>query len=289
MKPSKMHFFSPRVAYLALLTCTVVFPLTAGSVFCQSTQGSPSTLSGEPNYQEMVKVEGGYFKAPKKSVKDFRIGKYEVTRGEWQEVANWAAQKGYDINSGGCAPGDTNPVAHVSWYDVVKWCNAKSEMEGLDPVYQVNGKTYKSGVFGIEDCFIVKIKSGTRGYRLPTLIEWEWAARGGKKSKNYTYAGSNNLDEVAWTNNNSGGRQARPVGIKQPNELGIYDMHGNVRERTWDFTNCGGDFKHPFSSQFASKFQLPTRNQGTFNRDGCQGGGGWAEVVGFRLARDSGL
>ena len=75
IKPSKVHFSAPCVAYLAFLTCTVVFPLTAGSAFCQSTQGLPSTGSGEPNYQEMVKVEGGRLKAAKKNVKDFQIGK----------------------------------------------------------------------------------------------------------------------------------------------------------------------------------------------------------------------
>ena len=99
----------------------------------------------------MVKVEGGRLKAAKKSVKDFKIGKYEVTKGEWQEVANWATANGYDLNASGCNPGDTTPVGQVSWYDIVKWCNAKSEMERLDPVYYVKGKVYKTGIFGNEN------------------------------------------------------------------------------------------------------------------------------------------
>ena len=238
----------------------------------------------------MVKVEGGRLKAAKKSVKDFKIGKYEVTKGEWQEVANWAVENGYDLNASGCAPGDARPVGRVNWFDVVKWCNAKSEMERLDPVYYVKGKVYKTGIFGNENWDIVKIKSGARGYRLPTLAEWEWAARGGKKSKGYTYAGSNNLDDVAWHSGNPDWANPQPVGTKQPNELGIYDMYGNVYERTWDFVNCGGYFRDKFTSQFVSEFQIPTRSQQLFERNKCLDlSNQWDTVpMGFRVALDAG-
>ena len=82
------------------------------------------------------------------------------------------------------------------------------------------------------DCqeFITKLNQMTgKNFRLPTEAEWEYAARGGNKSQGYKYSGSNNVDEVAWYFSNSG-NASQPVGTKSPNELGIYDMSGNVYE-----------------------------------------------------------
>ena len=94
--------------------------------------------------------------------------------------------------------GDNLPVQHVSWDDVQLF------------IKKLNGSTGKQ-------------------YRLPTEAEWEYAARGGNQSENYKYSGSNNKDEVAWYESNSNGK-IQPVGTKKPNELGIYDMSGNVQE-----------------------------------------------------------
>jgi formylglycine-generating enzyme required for sulfatase activity len=199
--------------------------------------GGDASLDVAPIKPEMIKVEGGSLpkesNVPNKTVKAFEIGKYEVTWGEWQKVRDWAVTKGYDLHNVGKGMSENHPVSDVNWYDVVKWCNAKSEMERLEAVYQVKGQVYKSGEFGEKGSDVVKPKSGAKGYRLPSEAEWEWAARGGKKSKKYTYAGSNDLSAVGWIKDNAE-RKPHPVSQKQANELGLHDMSGNVSELCWD-------------------------------------------------------
>ena len=190
------------------------------------------------NYSEMVTVQGGTLPAGSglagQQVSTFQIGKYEVTWGEWKAVRDWAVANGYtDLAGVGQGSGETHPVQNVSWYDVIKWCNAKSEMEGLTPVYQVGLSTYKTGLSNST------YSSAASGYRLPSEKEWEWAARGGVSSQGYIYSGSNDVNAVAWYADNSPA-VTKPVGAKAANELGIHDMSGNVRE--WYF-NADGNFK----------------------------------------------
>jgi len=144
------------------------------------------------------------------TVSDFYIGKCEVTQKEWKDIMG---------NNHSYFKGDNLPVEKVSWYDAVKFCNKKSSKEGLSPCYSGSGKNIT--------CIF-----SANGYRLPTEAEWEYAARGGNKSKGYTYSGSNTIGDVAWYNNNSGSK-THIVGTKQPNELGIDDMTGNV----WEWCN----------------------------------------------------
>ncbi len=96
--------------------------------------------------------------------------------------------------------GDNLPVENGSWYDAVEFCNKLSIRDGLTPVYSINGDTIQNN--WAEGTIVANWSAD--GYRLPTETEWEYAARGGNKSRGFTYSGSNNIDEVAWYRGNSG-------------------------------------------------------------------------------------
>ena len=306
--PSKIKCF------LAFL----VFPIAL-----QAVTPNEATSPASSTKDDMVLVEGGTLRnktwgSGEEPVKSFYIGRTEVTWLEWKKVREWAADHGYDIGNAGAGSGDNHPVRDIDLLECLKWCNARSEMEGLQPVYlvkggyaypgdthefqrpfnpvplspryQVNDGVYRSGEYWYKansivtmdtivgkrvvggrwpDAAVITQDARANGYRLPSDAEWEWAAKGGRKSQGYKYSGSDDPREVMWSSANSKGaevdlsnemlamsytesmsakqkadliertqgRGTFPVALKKRNELDLSDMSGNVRELCWDLND----------------------------------------------------
>lgn len=215
---------------------SLLFIVALSSVFA-------TTAAAAPNI-EMVFVKGNCYQmgdsfregnrdeipVHEVCVDDFYIGKYEVTQAQWHAVMG---------NNPSNFKGDLRPVEQVSWNDVQEFINRLSRMTG-------------------------------KRYRLPTEAEWEFAARGGVKSRGYKYAGSNSVDEVAWYKANSGGKTVE-AGRLKPNELGIYDMSGNVLE--W----CSDRYDPAYYKHSLGEIHLRRNPQGPSGSSAghVQRGGSW--------------
>lgn len=151
----------------------------------------------------------------------FSIGKYPVTFEEYD--AYCAITQLPQPKDKGWGRG-WRPVIHVSWYDAIRYCNWLSEVEGLYPFYQI----------GRNDHVVYNLSS--QGYRLPFESEWEYAAKGGVRSKDWPFAGHQDINQVAWHTGNAD-QMTHPVGQLLPNELDLNDMSGNVYEWCSDIWN----------------------------------------------------
>ena len=307
------------ISLILLTACSIVSPYldVIQEKIYDDNNPDPSYLS--PNIGKLVYVPSGSFQRDSGTenisvvTTPFRMSEYEITRAQFDAIM------GTDPSDTSKSSGTSDPVQRVNWYHAITFCNKLSIREGLEPVYSVaNIDFYTLGFSSIPtssnstwDALIVDWS--VDGYRLPTEMEWMWAAMGAVDDYTKPFAGSNGSNVIGdyavfgYYSDDEGRtmtERSNPVGSKLPNELGLYDISGNIFEWVWDRYDNGDSYSDPIGTIYSDTLagKGPTTGNSRILRGGFWGsssgdctvvnrftsgpaGDDYLSLLGFRVVR----